>query len=55
MAGLEAGMLIQEVDRTPVTNVDEFKAEVRKESKKGSILMLVRSKNYTQYVVINLK
>jgi serine protease Do len=54
-AGLKAGMLIEQVGQKPVTDVDEFQAEIQKEAEKGSILLLVRSKNYTEYVVIKLK
>jgi serine protease Do len=54
-AGLKAGMLIEQVNQKPVTNVDEFQAEMQKETKAGSILLLVRDKSYTEYVVIKLK
>jgi serine protease Do len=54
-AGLKAGMLIMQVNQKPVADVDEFQAEIKKASPEGSILLLVRSKNYTEYVVIKLK
>jgi serine protease Do len=54
-AGLKEGMLIQKVGQKQVTDVEEFQSEIRKESKKGSILLLVRSKEYSEYVVIQLQ
>jgi serine protease Do len=54
-AGLKSGMLIMQVNQKPVENVDEFQAEVKTAAEKGSILLLVRSKNYTEYLVIKLK
>lgn len=54
-AGLKAGMLIEQVNQKPVTNVDEFQAEIQKDTEKGSVLMLVRNKQYTEYIVIKLK
>jgi serine protease Do len=54
-AGLKAGMLIMQVNQKPVADVDEFQAEIKEAAQTGSILLLVRSKNYTEYVVIKLK
>jgi serine protease Do len=54
-AGLQSGMLIMQVNQKPVENVDEFETELKKASTKGSALLLVKSKNYTEYVVIELK
>jgi serine protease Do len=54
-AGLKVGMLIEQVGQKTVTDVDEFQAEIQKEAEKGSILMLIRSKDYNEYVVIKLK
>jgi serine protease Do len=54
-AGLKTGMLIEQVNQQPVTNVDEFQAEIQKETKTGSVLLLIRYKNYTEYVIIKFK
>ncbi len=54
-AGLQSGMLIMQVNQKPVENVEEFEAELKKASTKGSALLLVKSRNYTEYVVIELK
>jgi len=54
-AGLKPGMLIEQVGKKPVTTEDEFLNEVKKESEKGTILMLIRNKDYTEYVTIKVK
>jgi serine protease Do len=54
-AGLKTGMLIEQIGQKPVADVNEFQSEIKKESEKGTILMLVRNKDYTEYVVIKLK
>jgi serine protease Do len=54
-AGIDAGMLIMQVEKKPVTNVDEFNAAIKKASSKKSILLLVKQGKYSRFVVINLK
>lgn len=52
MAGLQSGMVIVQVNRKPVKTVDEFRAAMAKESLAKGVLLLVRSGQGTQYVVI---
>ncbi|MDO8301668.1 MAG: DegQ family serine endoprotease [Sedimentisphaerales bacterium] len=52
--GLQAGMLIMQVERQPVTNVDEFKAAVKKAKSKKSVLLLVKQGKYSRFVAIKL-
>jgi len=51
-AGLTRGDVIQEVNRRPVTNVNEFRAAVREEGDKP-VLLLVNRSGTTSYVVIS--
>jgi serine protease Do len=50
-AGLEAGMLITQVNRQAVTTPEEFAAVV-KADEDGSILLLVRTENGSRFVVL---
>lgn len=54
-AGLQAGELITQVDQQPVTSVEDFQAKVKKAVEKGTVLFLIKSKQYTGYVVIKTK
>ena len=54
-AGLETGMLIMQVEKKPVTNLDEFTDAVKKAASKKSILLLVKQGKYSHFIVINLK
>ncbi|MCE5186783.1 MAG: DegQ family serine endoprotease [Planctomycetaceae bacterium] len=54
-AGLEPGMLITEVDRTPVKNTREFIRALDKAKGADSILLLVSTGQASQYVTISLK
>lgn len=54
-AGLEPGMLILEVNRTPVRNTKEFFRAIRKSKKSGKVLFLVYDGEYTRYVILSLK
>jgi serine protease Do len=52
--GLQAGMLIMQVERQPVTNVEEFQAAVKKAKSKKSLLLLVKQGKYSRFVAIKL-
>jgi serine protease Do len=54
-AGLQPGMLIAEVDKKPVNNVDEFYKLAKKGIQEGSVMLLVKFKDVSQYVVIDMK
>ena len=52
--GVEAGMLIMQVERQPVTNVEEFQAAIKKAKSKKSVLLLVKQGKYSRFVAIKL-
>jgi len=51
-AGLRPGQLIEEVNKTPVHNVQEVKKALDNSDSKDRILLRVRSGNFSQYVVL---
>jgi serine protease Do len=51
--GIQAGMLIMEVNRKPVTNVREFRNAIREASHEKSVLLLVNDSGHSFYVVLN--
>jgi serine protease Do len=51
--GIQAGMLITQVNRKPVTNVREFRSAIREASREKSVLLLVNSSGHSFYVVLN--
>ncbi len=55
MAGLQAGDLITEVDRQRVTNIDELKDALTKAKDKGRVLLLVKRKGGSLFVVLQTK
>ena len=54
-AGLEEGMLIQEVNRIKIHNTDDFQSAMKKQKDNQGVLLLVREGRYTRYVVIEMK
>jgi len=52
--GVEPGMLIMQVERQPVTNVEEFQAAIKKLKSKNSVLLLVKQGKYSRFVAIKL-
>jgi len=52
MAGLSAGMVISEVNRTPVKSVDDFQKALSSRGLDRGVLMLVHSSEGTRFVVI---
>jgi len=55
LAGIQPGMLIQEVNRRHVHNVQELKQAVRGSGNKKSVLLLVKDDKYSRYVVLNIE
>jgi serine protease Do len=53
--GIEPGMLIMQVERQPVANVDEFQAAIKKAQSKNSVLLLVKQGKYSRFVAIKLQ
>ncbi len=53
-AGIEAGMLIMEVNRESVANTKEFDKAVEKAGKDRSILLLITDGRYARYVILKL-
>ncbi len=52
MAGLQPGMLITEVNREPVANVEQFRAAMEKGSDNRGTLLRVEDENGSRYVAI---
>jgi serine protease Do len=52
--GLERGMIITEVNRIPVNNVEEFKAALEKGKKEGSVLLNIQKEGRSRYVAMKL-
>jgi serine protease Do len=53
-AGLQVGMLIMEVGHKKIADVVEFQRQVKEAISKGSVLLLVRIKDMSEYIVIDL-
>jgi serine protease Do len=54
MAGIESGSLIQEVNRQPIENTEQFNEEVKKALAEGRISLLLRFENSSKFVVLEL-
>lgn len=54
-AGIRQGMVILSVNRVEVTDVGEFNAEIAKSEESKKALLLVKTGQYAQYVVLVLK
>jgi len=52
--GLERGMVITEVNRIPVSSVEEFKNALEKGKEDGSILLNVYAEGHSRYVAMKL-
>ncbi len=55
LARIQAGSLIEEVNRQPVHNLKELQRAVQQASSAENILLLIRSGNRSQYVVLGVK
>ncbi len=53
--GLQAGQLIEEVDKVRVHNLKELKKVLRRSRHKKQVLLRVRAGEYSQYVVLRAK
>lgn len=53
--GIQAGDLIASVDRKSVSSVEEFTATVKKASKNGKVLLLVKRGEMSQFVVVKFE
>jgi len=53
-SGLDAGMLIQEINRLPVRNMSEFGQVLEEAAQKPPILFLVDNQGSYRYIVINV-
>lgn len=51
-AGLKPGVLIQEVNRNPIHNTQEFEAALKSDSEHKGVLFLVRDGEYSHYVAL---
>jgi len=50
--GIREGMLIRRVGNTPVKNIREFEAALKKENSKDGVMLLVRTQNGSRFVVL---
>ncbi len=53
LAGLSSGMLIQEVNRMPVSNLREFKDAINQGTGRDGTLLLVRDKRGSRYILLS--
>ncbi len=53
-AGIRQGTLILEVGRKSVDDVKEFNKAIKKAGKEGSVLLLIKDKRFTRFVVLKL-
>jgi len=53
-AGIERGMIVTEVNRTPVANVEEFREALEKGKRDGSVLLNVKKDGASRYVALKL-
>jgi len=51
-AGLQRGDLVQEIEKEPVENMDDYKRIMRESAVRQQILVVVRHKGHTRYVVL---
>ncbi len=51
-AGLEAGMVITQIDRVPVHNLSEAKKALQEQAPDKQVLLLVRSKAGSRFVAL---
>ena len=51
-AGLQRGDLIQEIEKEPIRNMDDYKQIMRESASKKQILMVVRHRGHTRYIIL---
>jgi serine protease Do len=54
LSGLRRGDIIQKVNSTYIKNVSELRAQLDKAKNENSILLMVKSRQYTRFVVLSL-
>ena len=54
LAGIRPDLLVQEVNRQPVTTIEEFNNAVEKAVKEGTILLLINNGRYNQFLILTL-
>ena len=54
LASLRVGDVIQQVNRNPVHNAEEFRQALDEAPERGQVLLLVRGKQYSRFVVLQL-
>ena len=54
LANLREGMLIQEVNRKPVKNVEEFNAALEESANDRSVLLRVRVDDVSSYIAVKI-
>ncbi len=54
MAGLQPGILIEEVNRVPVKSIDDFQRAVKKTPPHGTLLLLIRKGANSEYLALQL-
>jgi len=52
--GIVPGMLIEEVNRTPVKNTNDFREAIEKAAEKGKVLLLINDGRYNRLVILTL-
>jgi len=55
VAGIQPGMLIQEVNRQPVHNIEEFEQAVEKTKSNSLLLLLIKDRNGSRYIALNIE
>ncbi|MDD3813602.1 MAG: DegQ family serine endoprotease [Desulfocapsaceae bacterium] len=55
LAGIQAGNLVEEVNRQPVQNLKELQQVLKKSGDTQDVLLLIRSGNRSYYVVLGVK
>jgi len=54
-AGIQTGDVIQEVNRKPVKNVDDFLQKIEKAKEKESVLLLIQRGQNNLFAAVTLK
>jgi serine protease Do len=54
-AGMKPGQLVEEINRTPVSNLQDLNKVLSESEKNDKILLRVRSGNYATYIVLGAK
>jgi len=55
LAGIRPGSLVQEVNRSRINTIDEFKGAVQKTPEHGIVMMLIKEGEYSRYVALKME